>query len=41
MLYMTTGASNGNAAQELSGLRGKILRLKDDGAPPAPGNPCW
>lgn len=38
MLYMTTGASNGNAAQELSSLRGKILRLKDDGTP-APGNP--
>ena len=38
MLYMTTGASNGNAAQEGSSLRGKILRLRDDGSP-APGNP--
>jgi len=38
MLYMTTGASNGNAAQEGDSLRGKILRLKDDGTP-APGNP--
>jgi glucose/arabinose dehydrogenase len=38
MLYMTTGASNGNAAQEGGSLRGKILRLRDDGTP-APGNP--
>ena len=38
MLYMTTGASNGNAAQEPGSLRGKVLRLGDDGAP-APGNP--
>jgi glucose/arabinose dehydrogenase len=38
MLYMTTGASNGNAAQEPGSLRGKILRLRDDGSP-APGNP--
>jgi glucose/arabinose dehydrogenase len=38
MLYMTTGASNGNAAQEGSSLRGKILRLRDDGTA-APGNP--
>jgi glucose/arabinose dehydrogenase len=38
MLYMTTGASNGNAAQEPGSLRGKILRLKDDGTA-APGNP--
>ena len=38
MLYMTTGASNGNAAQELTSLRGKILRLREDGTPGA-GNP--
>jgi len=38
MLYMTTGASNGNAAQEPGSLRGKILRLREDGSP-APGNP--
>jgi len=38
MLYMTTGASNGNAAQEPGSLRGKVLRLRDDGAA-APGNP--
>jgi glucose/arabinose dehydrogenase len=38
MLYMTTGASNGNAAQEGTSLRGKILRLKEDGTA-APGNP--
>jgi glucose/arabinose dehydrogenase len=38
MLYMTTGASNGMAAQEGTSLRGKILRLKDDGTA-APGNP--
>jgi glucose/arabinose dehydrogenase len=38
MLYMTTGASNGNAAQELTSLRGKILRLREDGTA-ASGNP--
>ncbi|MEI9812978.1 MAG: PQQ-dependent sugar dehydrogenase [Acidobacteriota bacterium] len=38
MLYMTTGASNGTAAQEGGSLRGKILRLTDEGKP-APGNP--
>jgi len=38
MLYMTTGASNGNAAQEGSSLRGKVLRLREDGTA-APGNP--
>jgi glucose/arabinose dehydrogenase len=38
MLYMTTGASNGNAAQDPSNLRGKVLRLTDSGSP-APGNP--
>ena len=38
MLYMTTGASNGNAAQEPGSLRGKVLRLTDEGKP-APGNP--
>src|SRR5688572_4530930 len=34
-LYMTTGASNGNAAQEGNNLRGKILRLNDDGTAPS------
>jgi len=38
MLYMTTGASNGNAAQEPGSWRGKILRLTDEGKA-APGNP--
>jgi len=38
MLYMSTGASNGNAAQEGGSLRGKILRLTDEGKA-APGNP--
>jgi len=38
LIYMTTGASNGNAAQAPSSTRGKVLRLRDDGSP-APGNP--
>lgn len=38
LLYMTTGASNGPFAQEPGSLRGKILRLRDDGTA-APGNP--
>jgi len=37
-LYMTTGASNGTHAQELTSTLGKILRLRDDGTA-APGNP--
>jgi len=37
-LYMTTGASNGLFAQEPGSVRGKILRLRDDGTP-APDNP--
>ena len=38
MLYMTTGASNGDFAQDPTSLRGKVLRLQDDGKA-APGNP--
>jgi glucose/arabinose dehydrogenase len=38
LLYMTTGASNGLFAQEPDSVRGKVLRLRDDGTP-APGNP--
>ena len=30
---MTTGASNGSFAQEPNSVRGKILRLRDDGTP--------
>lgn len=37
-LYMTTGASNGPFAQEPGNVRGKVLRLRDDGTP-APDNP--
>jgi glucose/arabinose dehydrogenase len=37
-LFMTTGASNGNAAQEYNNTRGKVLRLTDEGKA-APGNP--
>jgi glucose/arabinose dehydrogenase len=37
-LYMTTGASNGPFAQDPGNLRGKVLRLADDGTP-APDNP--
>lgn len=37
-IYMTTGASNGNAAQETNNTRGKVLKLTDEGKP-APGNP--
>ena len=33
-LYVTTVAAAGNAAQELGSLRGKVLRLKDDGSVP-------
>jgi glucose/arabinose dehydrogenase len=40
LLYMTTGASGENReeAQETAHLRGKVLRLRDDGTP-APDNP--
>jgi glucose/arabinose dehydrogenase len=40
LLYMTTGASGENReeAQDTTILRGKVLRLRDDGTP-APGNP--
>ena len=34
-LYVTTGASNTNQAQEGSSYLGKILRLRDDGTAPA------
>lgn len=35
MLYMTTGAPFGADAQNLAGVFGKVLRLKDDGTVPA------
>jgi aldose sugar dehydrogenase len=38
LLYVTSGASNTNQAQEGDSLLGKVLRLRDDGTP-APGNP--
>ena len=40
LLYMSTGASGENReeAQDTTNLRGKVLRLRDDGTP-APGNP--
>jgi aldose sugar dehydrogenase len=40
LLYMSTGASGENReeAQDTTHLRGKVLRLRDDGTP-APGNP--
>lgn len=34
MLYMTTGASNGNGAQDPNSHMGKVLRLRDDGTAP-------
>ena len=34
MLYMATGGNVGWVAQEPSSLRGKILRLRDDGSAP-------
>ena len=37
-LYMSTGGRVGNLAQDLASLRGKILRLNDDGSAP-PDNP--
>ena len=38
MVYMSTGGNIGKVAQEPSSLRGKILRLRDDGSVP-PDNP--
>lgn len=45
-LYITTGdATNGEIAQDLRSLGGKILRINDDGSIPAdnpfPGSPVW
>jgi glucose/arabinose dehydrogenase len=38
MLYMSSGGNVGKASQDPASLRGKILRLKDDGTAP-PDNP--
>lgn len=38
LLYMTTGAPFDDAAQDVSSIYGKVLRLTDTGRP-APGNP--
>jgi len=38
MVYMSTGGNIGKVAQEPASLRGKILRLRDDGSVP-PDNP--
>jgi aldose sugar dehydrogenase len=38
MIYMSTGGNIGNVAQDPASLRGKILRLRDDGTA-APDNP--
>ena len=35
MVYMSTGGNIGNVAQEPASLRGKILRLRDDGSVPS------
>ena len=35
MVYMSTGGNIGNMAQDPSSLRGKILRLRDDGSAPS------
>jgi glucose/arabinose dehydrogenase len=35
MVYMSTGGNVGNVAQEAGSLRGKILRLRDDGSVPS------
>jgi glucose/arabinose dehydrogenase len=38
MVYMSTGGNVGRASQDFASLRGKILRLRDDGSVP-PDNP--
>jgi len=38
MVYMSTGGNIGKVAQDPASLRGKILRLRDDGSVP-PDNP--